>query len=156
MSDKDAIYAVGIGVTLILGIWNLWNNYKTTRKNNFINTVTNQRIQWIEQLRQNIASFLGLTHTWCISDVEGKTEEIEILKELDRLRHLIQLRLNADATLDRKIAGLIKRIPDLTHTSQQTERQAAMNELATLSQQLLKEEWEKVKKESKDGDLSEK
>jgi len=156
MSDKDTIYAVGIGVTLILGIWNLWNNYKTTRKNNFINTVTNQRIQWIEQLRQNIASFLGLTHTWCTSGVEGKPEETEILKELDRLRHLIHLRLNADATLDRKIAALTKKIPDLTHTSQQVERQKAMDELASLSQQLLKEEWEKVKKESKDGDLNEK
>lgn len=156
MSDKEVIYALGIGVTLVLGIWNLWNNHKTTRKNNFINTVTNQRIQWIEQLRQNIASFLGLTHTWCESEIEGKPEEIEILKELDRLRHLIQLRLNADATIDRKIAALIKKIPDLTQSSQKPERKKAMEELSDLSQQLLKEEWEKVKKESKDGDLNEK
>ena len=89
MSEIDIIYAVSIGVTLLLGVWNLWNNYKTTRKNNFINTVTNQRIKWIEQLRQNIASFLGLTHTWCASDIEGKPEEPKIHKQLDRLRHLI-------------------------------------------------------------------
>ncbi|MCU7932807.1 MAG: hypothetical protein KZQ90_18585 [Candidatus Thiodiazotropha sp. (ex Codakia rugifera)] len=156
MSDKDAIYAIGLGVTLVLGIWNLWHNHKTTRKNNFINTVTNQRIQWIEQLRQNIATFLGLTHTWCESKIEGKPEEIEILKELDRLRHLIQLRLNADATLDKKIAALVRKIPDLTQDSQQPERKSAMNELSSLSQELFKEEWEKVKKESKDGDLNEK
>lgn len=156
MSDKDTIYAVGIGVTLILGLWNLWNNQKTIRKTNFINTVTNQRIKWIEQLRQDIASFLGLTHTWCESEIEGKPEETGILKELDRLRHLIQLRLNADATLDRKIASLIRKIPDLTHLSQKEERLQAMNELSTLSQQLIKEEWEKVKKESKNGDLNEK
>ncbi len=155
MLDKDTIYAVGIGVTLILGLWNLWNNQKSIRKTNFINTVTNQRIKWIEQLRQDIASFLGLTHTWCESEVEGKPEETEILKELDRLRHLIQLRLNADATLDRKIASLIRKIPDLTHLSQKEERLKAMNELSTLSQQLIKEEWEKVKKESKNGDLNE-
>lgn len=156
MSDKDAIYVIGLGITLVLGIWNLWHNHKTTRKNNFINTVTNQRIQWIEQLRQNIAAFLGLTHTWCESKIEGKPEEIEILKELDRLRHLIQLRLNADATLDRKIAALIRKIPDLTQESQKPERKSAMNELSSLSQELLKEEWEKVKKESKDGDLNDK
>ncbi len=156
MSDKDAIYAVGIVVTFFLGIWNLWNSHKTTRKTNFINTVTNQRIKWIEQLRQNIASFLGLTHTWCESNIEGKPEETEILKELDRLRYLIQLRLNSDATLDRKIASLIKEIPNLTHSSQQSERKKSMDKLSTLSQQLLKEEWEKVKKESKDGDLNEK
>lgn len=156
MPDKDTIYAVGIALTFFVGVWNLVNNYSSTRKSNFINTVTNQRIKWIEKLRQEMAAFLGLTHTWCMSDIEGKPEETEILKELDKLRHLIQLRLNPDATLDRKISSLIKKIPELTHESRKKERITSMEKLTELAQKLLKEEWEKVKRESKDGDLNEK
>jgi hypothetical protein len=154
MPDKETAYAIGLFLTFLLGVWNLCANYSSSKKTNFINTVTSQRIIWIEQLRQDIASFLGLTHTWCMSEIEGTSEENEILKELDRLRHVIRLRLNSDATHDRKIADLIKKIPDLTQPSQKEDRVKAMEELIDVSQKLLKEEWEKVKKESKNGDLN--
>ena len=32
METKDIVYAVGIGLTFILGIWNLINNYLQTKK----------------------------------------------------------------------------------------------------------------------------
>lgn len=61
MEPKDLIYGVGILFTFGLGAWNLLVNYKTTRKTSFINTVTSRRIKWIEQLRQDIAAYCGLT-----------------------------------------------------------------------------------------------
>ncbi len=64
------------------------------------------------------------------------------------------MRLNPDGTHDRKITDLIKLIPTLTHTSKRAELLDALEELTTTTQELLKEEWEKVKAESKDGDLS--
>lgn len=155
MEAKDYIYAAGIGVTFILGVWNFFQGYRATRKASFVNTVTSQRVKWIEQIRQDIAAFSGLTHTWCQSGLEGTAEEVTVLKELDRLRHLIRLRLNPDGTLDRQITALIKRIPELTHESQRPALLSALEELTTTSQALLKEEWEKVKAESKDGDLNE-
>ncbi|MDP3089042.1 MAG: hypothetical protein Q8N04_00035 [Nitrospira sp.] len=155
MEAKDYVLAVGVAVTLLLGIWNLLQAYRTTRKTSFINTVTGQRIKWIEQLRQDVASFCGLTHTWCMSELEGKPEEAEVLKELDRLRHVIRLRLNPDDTYDRKIAAFLKTIPDLTHSSKRRELLAALEELTSTTQLLIKEEWEKVKAEAKDGDLAE-
>jgi hypothetical protein len=63
MEAKDYVLLIGVGVTLLLGVWNLIQGYRTTRKTSFINTVTSLRILWIEQLRQDVAKFSGLTHT---------------------------------------------------------------------------------------------
>lgn len=156
METKDYWYAAGIVLTFLIGVWNLRQSWLGTRKASFINTVTSQRVKWIEQLRQDISTFSGLTHTWCFSALEGKPGEDEVLNELDRLRHVIQLRLNPDGTYDRKITALIKQIPDLTHESQREELKAKLAELTEVTQALLKEEWEKVKCEAKYGDLNEK
>lgn len=155
MENKDYVYAAGIIVTLGLGVWNFVQGYRATRKASFINTVTSQRVKWIEQLRQDISAFSGLTHTWSASNLEGTAKETEVLQEIDRLRHVIRLRLNPDGTYDRKIASLIKRIPTLTHESKREELMEALEQLTTTTRALLKEEWEKVKAEAKDGDLSE-
>ena len=156
MADKDFIYGLGILLTFVLGVNNLVANYRASRKTSFINTVTSQRVKWIEQLRQDVSSFSGLTHTWCYSELEGTPEEKEVLKEIDRLRHVICLRLNPGGIHDQKIAQLIRKIPELTHISKRAELTEALEELTATTQLLLKEEWEKVKAESKDGDLREK
>lgn len=156
LSPKDIIYSVGILLTFALGTWNLLALRKQKVKRDFIDTVTNQRIKWIEQLRHDLAAFAGLTHTWSASQLEGTEGEIEILKDIDRLRYVIQLRLNPDGTHDRKIAELIRMIPEYTHYSQRDKLDVAMNELLGSSQALIKEEWEKVKDEAKLGDLRDK
>lgn len=153
MEPKDIIYGVGILLTFLLGIWNLVSNYWASRRTTFINTVTNQRVKWIEQLRQDISAFSGLTHTWCFSELEGKPEEYELLKETDRLRHAIRLRLNPSGQHDQKIEALIAKIPNLTHITQREELKKALNELTAATQLLLKEEWERVKLESEHGNL---
>jgi len=150
------IYGIGILLTVALGVWNLVTNYRATRRTSFINTVTSQRVKWIEQLRQDISAFSGLTHTWCFSELEGKPEEAEVTKEIDRLRHVIRLRLNPEGFHDRKIAELILKIPELTHISKREELKKALDDLTITTQFLLKEEWEKVKAEAKDGNLKEK
>ena len=155
MEPKDYIYAFGILVTLGLGIWNFVQGYYGTRKASFINTVTAQRVLWIEQMRQDVSTFVGLTHTWAMSSLEGTPPEPEMLKEIDRLRHVIRLRLNPDDTPDRDIAKLVKRIPVLTHESQREELLESLEALTIATQEMLKVEWEKIKAESKDGDLKE-
>jgi hypothetical protein len=153
MGWKEILAAAGIVVTLILGIWNAISNYRSSRRTNFINTVTSQRIKWIEQLRQDISAFSGLVHTWVFSGLQGKPQEYEVLKEVDRLRHVIRLRLNPTGGHDSRIEALLDEIPRLTaavHTDRLT---TALNELTVESQQLLKEEWEKVKDEAERGKL---
>jgi hypothetical protein len=150
---KDITYTIGILLTFAVGVWSLTVGLRNTRKTNFINTVTSQRVKWIEQLRQDIGSLCGLTHTWFYSSLEGTDKEHDVLKEIDRLRHVIPLRLNQNATLDRKIRALITNLPKLTHETKQHQLDAALSDLIGLSQQLLKEEWEKVKLEAVKGDL---
>jgi hypothetical protein len=114
----------------------------------------------LDKLRQNISDFCGLTHTWAFSNVQGKPEEFELLSKLDKLRYLIRLQLNPKdkngvPNPDKRIENLITKIPDLTHESKQEELKVALNDLILTSQELLKEEWEKVKSEAKEGELKE-
>ncbi len=153
METKDIIYGLGIILTFVLGVWNLVNTYVQTRKTSFINTVTKQRIEWLEKIRQDVSKFCGLTYTWSISRLEGKPEEYEVIKELDQLRHVIKLRLNPDDTPDMKISALIDKIPELTHESKIEDLKKAIRELIDETQQMLKNEWEKVKRESEEGNL---
>ncbi len=151
LEPKDYILGAGVVVTLVLGIWNAIANHRSSRRTAFINTVTSQRIKWIEQLRQDVSAFSGLTRTWCFSVLEGKPQEYDALKEIDRLRHVIRLRLNPAGIQDRKIEKLIEEIPSLTHESQREKLVKALDELTRTTQLLLKEEWKKVKDESKHG-----
>ena len=72
MDWKEIGTAAGIIVTLVLGIWNAVANYRNSRRTNFINTVTSQRVKWLEQIRQDISAFSGLVHTWYFSALQGK------------------------------------------------------------------------------------
>lgn len=153
METKDIVYATGILLTFLIGVWNLIFNYRTTRKTSFINIVTSQRVKWIEQLRQDISSFSGLTRT---SSLEGKPQEYEVLKEIDRLRHVIRLRLNPEENHDRRIEQLLAEIPKLTDISKRDRLTQALEELTVTSQKLLKQEWEKVKLEAEQGNLKNK
>jgi len=100
VQTRDIIYGTGIILTFGLGVWNLITNYRMKQRTTFINTVTSQRIMWIEQLRQDISKFSGLTHSWHFSEMEGKAGEERILQEIDRLRHVIRLRLNPEGNYD--------------------------------------------------------
>ncbi|PXX96668.1 hypothetical protein [Halomonas sp. LBP4] len=153
MEPKDIAYTVGIFLTFSIGVWNLVLNYWHTRRTNFINTVTSQRVKWIEQLRQDISTFSGLTYTWSASSMEGKPQEFDMVREIDRLRHVIRLRLNPRGKHDNRIETLLEEIPRYTDPSQSAKLAAALNDLTTTTQLLLKEEWEKVKKEAECGNL---
>lgn len=152
MEFKDYVLALGILVTLILGIWNVVANARTNNRTAFINVVTSQRIKWIEQMRQDVGAFCGLTYHWMHTDIEGKKEEGEILKEVDRLRHVIRLRLNPGGEHDKTIIFLIEEIPKLTGNKGKLVE--ALEQMTITTQLLLKEEWEKVKHESMHGSLS--
>jgi hypothetical protein len=153
MEPKDIGYAVGIILTFALGAWNLVWNYRNMRRTNFINTVTSQRVKWIEQLRQDISTFAGLTYTWSASNMEGKPQEFEMVREIDRLRYVIRLRLNPRGQYDSRIEVLQEEIPTYSDPSQSAKLLAALKDLTVTTQLLLKEEWEKVKKEAEYGNL---
>lgn len=155
MEPKDYVLAAGVIVTLILGIWNAVVNHFINKRSTFVNTVTSQRIKWIEQLRQDIGAYCGLAYHWSDSDMEGRPGEGELLKELDRLRHVIRLRLNPRGEQDKIIESLVDEIPRYTDPRRQKELVNALERMTKATQALLKEEWDKVKRESEHGPLSE-
>ena len=150
---KDLIYVLSILATFILGLWNLINNYRNSRRTSFINTITSERIKWMGKLRKNISDFCGLTYTWCLSELANTPQELDYVTKIDNLHHLIRLQLNPQGTHDCTIGKLISEIPDLTDKSEREELKKKLNELIKITQLLLKEEWDKIKLESKIGDL---
>jgi hypothetical protein len=156
MEMKDVVYAISILLTFLIGLWNLVLNYRTTRKTGFINTVTSQRVKWIEQLRQDISSFSALTQHAASRNLREGQQEDEALREIDRLHHVIRLRLNPDGIHDQRIEQLIAEIPNLTPASHRDRLTQALEELTVTSQKLLKEEWDKVKLEAEHGNLKKK
>jgi hypothetical protein len=156
MSGKDFIYGTSIVLTFIIGVWNLVWNYRATRRANFINTVTSQRVKWIEQLRQDISSYSSLIFTWYISSLASESNRFERLNEIDRLSHAIRLRLNPDGAQDKKIERLMQEIQQFAKNFTPQELRSALESLTVTSQLLLKEEWEKVKYEAEYGNIRKK
>ena len=149
---KDTVLAVGLVVTLFLGVMNAIANFRLSRRTTFINTVTSQRIKWIEQLRQDVSSYAGLTFHWVSTDLQDGSKRQELLQEIDRLQHVIRLRLNPSGEEDKKIAHYLAEIPK--HTDRSDVISTLLEDLTAATQRLLKEEWDKVKMESQHGPLS--
>ena len=155
---KEIILSLGVFFTFLLGLWNIIQNHRNGKKTSFINTVTSERVAWMEKLRENISKFCGLTHTWVMSELYETEKEFEALKQIDELRYYIRLQLNSkpEAVLDREIEDQLSKIIKLcTPNPNQDKVLNALNNLIETTQKLLKEEWDKVKDESKRGDLSE-
>lgn len=153
MDTKDWLFLLGIFVSFAVSVWSLVLNYISTRQTRFINTITSQRIQWLEQLRQDIAAFAGLTYTWSVSAMDGKPQGYEIVREVDKLRYLIRLRLNPNGKNDREIERLMDEVISRTDPSQGADLNKLLRELTHKTQLLLKVEWEKIKLESISGKL---
>jgi len=160
MEVKDYLYIFAILVTLLLGISNIAYNLYRTKITTFINCVTTERVRWIASLRENVANFCGLTHHFVATKLDEK-EEKQILNEIDRLRMLIPLQLNPNEETSKKITELLNKIPDMTDTTCQLTPigkkppiDKAIDDLVKTTQVLLKQEWNRVKKEAYRGKLT--
>ncbi len=149
MGDKETLYAIFIAITFLLGIANWFHARKTA----FINTVTSERVKWINKLRENISEFCGLTHHWVHTEL-SENESNSILKEIDKLRIYIKLQLNPRDPIDQDLIRIIDKIPDYTHESQKEKLKELINATVVSTQNLLKIEWERVKLEAKRGEIT--
>jgi hypothetical protein len=153
MTTPEIVTLVGIGLTFIVGVFNLIITFKNVRKTAFINSVTASRIKYIQELRESISKFCGLAHSYANKIYKLEYKEVwELHKEADNLRFLIRLYLNPeDDYWDNRIISLIDQII-LKSDKDPTE---PINELITITQYLLKLEWEGAKRESEIGIISE-
>ena len=150
LTVKEFVLFAGVAVNLIIAL----KNGRDIRRNlviaKYIDTITSERIKWMEKLRGDISKFAGLTHFWVFSiDDKQSKEAIAVMNEIDNLRYLIRLRLNPSGEYDRKIIELIKDIPDLaSEKGNFNPLHNAIDELINTSQKMLKAEWTRVKAES--------
>lgn len=159
MDAKDLTIIVGAATTFLVGIISAIVsisiniiNLKNTRKSKYIDVITAERIKWMEKLRVDISRYAGLSSFWLktirsTTDAEGKAD----IKELDNLRYLIMLRLNPKGDIDQEIMRIINVVPTLSIETDIKKIDKELNLLIEASQKLLKEEWNRVKKESKKG-----
>jgi len=150
MTWQDA----GILLTFLLGAWNLVSNLRNSKRTTFINTVTSERVKWIQNMRESISTLCGRTYYWVMTQDELSPEDSNaVRKDVDRLRMLVKLQLNPKGTLDNELIRLVEEIPKVTHKLHETQLKSLLDEIVRKSQLLLKEEWDKVRDESIHGDL---
>jgi len=149
MNTTEIITLVGIGITFLIGVFNLVVTLENVRKTSFINSVTASRIKYIQELRESISRFCALAYSY--NNRVYKIEKIEVWdlhKEADTLRFLIRLYLNPeDKYWDNKIIKLIDEI--ILKTDKDPKKE--IDELIEITQYLLKLEWEGAKRESEIG-----
>ena len=156
MEAKDLVAFISILATLLLGVYNAVQNYRNSKRTTFINTVTSERVKWIEKLRQSISTFCGLAHYWRFSTTKGSDDQKSKIEEIDKLRHLIVLQLNPHGTIDKEIQTLVGEIVSMSSGHRDVSNEdyrKQLDRLTAKTQELLKAEWEKVKDESVYGDL---
>lgn len=136
-----ALFAlVGVAIT----------NYFSTRNNNknlFIDTVTKERASWRGEMRTHVASFCKLAREHYSSSVPSVAPTLHE----SRVHILLRLNPNPSHALD---AGLIKGIGDTMlalNTKDDAALEAALAVIEKNAQALLKQEWDKSKREALSG-----
>ena len=152
MTTTETVTLIGIGLTFFVSVFNLIITFRNVRKTTFINSVTAARIKYIQDLRESISKFCALAISYNNRVYKLDKSEVWVLhKEADSLKFLIRLYLNPeDEYWDSKIIYLIDQI--MIKSDQNPTEQ--INELITITQYLLKLEWEGAKKESEIGIIS--
>jgi hypothetical protein len=152
MTNTEIVTFIGIAVTFVVGVANLIVTLRNVRKTTFINSITSSRIRYIQDLRVSISKLCSLSISYKdrISKVSYQ-KHFELQKEAYKLKYLIRLYLNpSDKYWDEKISKLIDSLT-LKNADDPKER---IEELITITQYLLKLEWEGAKLESARGIVS--
>jgi hypothetical protein len=152
MTVIEIVTLIGIGLTFFVGVFNLIITFRNVRKTAFINSITAARIKYIQELRENISKFCGLVYSYKYkSNLLEARDKWELHKEADNLKYLIRLYLNPeDEYWDNKIIILIDQIL----FESDDDPTGSIIELITITQYLLKLEWEGAKRESEIGIIS--
>jgi hypothetical protein len=146
----DNLLPAGVLVTLLLGLVNLFYNFKFAKRTTFVNTVTSERVKWIGKVRDNVSTLCALCDQW-----NHRTQETtpELQRKIEQVKTEIRLQLNPNDIEDQDIARLLARLPSWTNSMTPEAYVKLQDALVTATQVMLKREWEKVKDESIRGDL---
>jgi hypothetical protein len=124
---------------------------RTNRKTLFVNTVTAERAKWRQDQRTAVSDLSRLTHTALASP------QPETLAKLNESRVAIRLRLNPSTEhkhmLDQAILAALGRLVPLVEATDRSGALECLEQIETTMQSLLKQEWDKSKREARKGKL---
>lgn len=112
-NNKDAITAVGIVLTFLISLISLRFTVKNNKAVHYVNSVTKNRVDWIDKLRKNMAEFISLLDTQDLTDTFIEIDDFikipigENLKKLNQIGSEIKLMMNYSDSFDRKIMNQI-------------------------------------------------
>ena len=166
MDDKSMLYIAGATATIIVGIIAAiinviinWKSNKASKEQRFIQTISAQRVEWINNIRDlfseyNKTAFLQAIRLHELATVQAsKIEDLKV--QVVSLNNHIELFLNPTEIVSKKLleqqenitSMLIEADPNLNHDNIE-------NSLLTLhyiQQVILKAEWKRVKEENRKG-----
>ena len=143
---------LSVGISLLVALLTRRYNYHHL----FAETVSKNRMEWINVWRENISTFLAIAetlHESCKKDElcgsgckkDKPCELCELKKEMLKARAMITTRLNMTEELHCLMFAAIKQI-DCSQSNTQFEAQREYIE--ELARKILKPEWERVKNEA--------
>lgn len=112
-TNEKAFTVMGILLTLVISIISLRFSVKNNKAVHYVNSVTKNRVDWIDKLRKNIAEFISLLDTQDLTDTYIDIDDFvkyPFGKNLSRLNQVgaeIKLMLNYTDEYDRKIMNKI-------------------------------------------------
>jgi hypothetical protein len=151
---KALLLQVGVVVTLVLGLVNLYFNLRAAKRTSFINTVTSERVKWIAKVRQNVSSLCALCDQMVFHPNHQPMPDV--LRQIEQVKNEIRLQLNPKDPEDQDIERLLARLPGWSQSMSPSDYQKLQALLVTATQAMLKREWDKVKDEALSGDLRKK
>lgn len=91
---------IGVCLTFFIGIINFFQS----RKNNYVNSITKYRVEWINTLRIYVSEFKTLSNTTQIISISkaGKDKKA-YRREIERITSLIKMHLNFLGKIDKEI-----------------------------------------------------
>ena len=151
IESKDLFLQIGVLVTLVLGIVNLYFTLRSAKRTAFINTVTSERIKWIAKVRDNVATLCSLCDQWMLHRTQENTPDLQ--RQIERVKNELRLQLNPKDAEDKEIERLLQRLPTWTNSMTTQDYSKLESSLVAATQAMLKREWDKVKDEAVHGDL---
>ena len=125
---------LSVGISFIVSLWTRRYNYNQL----FAETVSESRNKWLNEMRDSISTMLAEAQ---FPNPKPRTHT----KKYRKARNEIVLRLNLTEPLHQALFNEIKQLDCINNINQEQ----TINNIITFSQEILKEEWEKVKSEAK-------
>ena len=140
---------IGSVLGFIGSLLSTFGKSKDSSKDVLTRTVTNERAQWRNDLRLLAGEFIENALRISSGDQVGSIYTIE------KQRALIRFRLNPDPEhkLDASIMECMRQIVKVVRTEKSSDLMSSLEQFEQQVQLLLKQEWDKSKKEAETGNL---